>query len=174
MNDLSTSGIIVASKHNESEINKLSKDPSNLSHKDLLNFNTTRRSNGRILKNLQTDRREINLKVKNRISNLPKLNQSIPDSSDFSGQTTSRNIKKSVRKNLIEKLKTFGIHNNATVNTNFVLQSIQDRKEKNSKDSHDRLDDTQKTNANTNPNPSVFESKTRESSHLENKRVSRK
>jgi hypothetical protein len=86
-------------------------------------------------------------------------------------------------------MKTFGIHNNAAVNSNFVLQAINTRKsdsDKNIKDAQNdtqktlnntqkTLDDTQKTNSNTNQVPSSHDRHTRESTNQENqKRVSRK
>jgi hypothetical protein len=143
--------------------------------KDLLNFNSSRRSKVRLLKNLQTDRREVNLKVKNRVPNLPQLNNGTSDKLEFSDQNMSRNVKKTLRKNLVEKMKTFGIQNSATVNSNFILQALNTRKSNEDKNIKDSLNDTQKTNSNTIQDPSTYDRHTRESTNLENqKRVSRK
>lgn len=60
----------------DSEANQISKDSLNIMPKnDLLNFNTNRRSNGRLLKNLQNERRDGSYKTKNVIPNLPVLNK---------------------------------------------------------------------------------------------------
>lgn len=115
----------------EPENLKLSKESINIvTKKDLLNFNSTRRSKVRLLKNLQTDRREVTLNTNNRMPNLPQLHNSIPDKLEFSDPNMSRNMKKTLRQNLVDKLKTFGVHNNATVTSNFIKQAISDRKQK--------------------------------------------
>lgn len=133
----------------------------------------------RLLKNLQSDRREVTLTSKNRMPNLPQLNNSVPEKLEFSDP----NMKKSIRQNLVDKLKTFGVHNNATVNSDFIKQTTRDRRHKETiqvKEStmeltKEKVDDTHKTDENTNPEQSAFGTNTRESSHLENqKRVSRK
>jgi hypothetical protein len=113
----------------------------------------------------------------------------VPDKLDLSDQGMSRNIKKTIRKNLVEKMKTFGIHNNAAVSSNFILQAINTVKsdsDKNIKDVHydtqktlnntnKTLNDSQKINSNTSQVPSSHDRHTRESTNQENqKRVSRK
>jgi len=160
-------------QHNESDNKRLSRDSITLSsQKDLTNFNSSKRSKVRLLKNIQTDRREATMKVKNKVPNLPQLNNSYPEKLEVSGHSTARS-KKSLRKNLVEKLKTFGIHNNATVNSTFLVQAINSRKEKD--ETNEKFNDTQRTNTNTNPNPSAFEKNTRQGSKVEKpKRMSRK
>lgn len=69
-----------------------------------------RRSKGRILKNLQSDRREgASILNKTQMPNLPKLNKSIPDMAGVNQPSTRSKKKKVIRQNLVEKLKTFNI-----------------------------------------------------------------
>jgi len=83
-------------------------------------------------------------------------------------------IRKRFENNLVEKMKTIGI-NNPPIPSNFILNSVTNRKAKRSREIPESLNATQKTNFNTIQDPNSYERNTRESSHLEKtKRVSRK
>lgn len=71
---------------------------------------------------------------------------------------------------IVEKLKTFGISNN-TANQNTILQAINENKEKENEEHKLSLNETQKSNFNTNNQPSSFDNNTRESSNLENTKI---
>lgn len=131
--------------------------------KSVASFNSTRRSKARILKKLHTDRREVNDQigiVNRKIPNLPMLNKSIPDQKEDS--SLSRNMKKSLRKNLVEKLKTF------------YKPNIEEKKQ----EAKTLLNETNKSNFITNSDvvqSTLFDTKNRESVHkTSTKRTSRK
>lgn len=87
-----------------------------------------------------------------------------------SNQSTSRNIKKTLRQNLAEKLKNFGVQNNNPITSNFILQAINNKNEKVDENS-ELMVNAQKVNFSSNPEPSSFEVKTRESTNQDSQKI---
>ena len=97
---------------------------------------------------MQNERREghSNVTIKTKLpTNLPKLNKTVTtdnmEMSEFSANKTKKQVKKAIKHNLVEKLKSLNITDNLpTTNRpkNLILQEF---------------NETQKSNFNTNPDP---------------------